>query len=155
MKLDRIAYIFTYGTLMSSAEGPVGAAERAMMSRGAELVGNVVIRGQLFDAGLCPGVILAGGSRDRVQGELWRLPVDRVELLAALDRYEGCAPGTAAPPPYARRTVRIREPHGRRVTAWIYVWLGSTSKLPRIADGRWRPVQRPRETTVPPERVRI
>ncbi len=155
MKIDRISYIFTYGTLMSSAEGPLGSAERTMMSARGERVGNVAIRGQLFDTGLCPGVILAGSPRDRVQGELWRLPADRAELLAALDRYEGCAPDNPCPPPYARRRIRIREPHGRRVTAWIYVWLGPTTKLPRIADGRWRPVQRVRDSAVPAERVRL
>lgn len=134
----RVRHMFTYGTLMSCADGDMGTAERALLSAFAQRVGTTTIRGVMFDAGACPGVVLGGAAGDVVHGELWRLPGDMPSLLAALDAYEGCAPHCPLPYAYVRRRIRVRNPGGRRVTAWIYVWAKSTDGLMCIADGRWR-----------------
>jgi gamma-glutamylcyclotransferase (GGCT)/AIG2-like uncharacterized protein YtfP len=139
---SRVRYIFTYGTLMSFAEGSMGAAERTLLRRQAINLGPTCIRGRMHDAGSCPGVVLGGGPKELVHGEVWQLPDDRVELLAALDTYEGCAPECPQPYPYSRRRIRVRTRQGRRVTAWIYLWTGCIDDLPRIADGRWRGASR-------------
>lgn len=135
---SRVRYIFTYGTLMSFAEGGMGAAERALLRRQAINLGPTCTRGRMHDAGACPGVVLGGGPKDVVHGEVWQLPEDRAALLTALDQYEGCAQECPQPYPYSRRRIRVRTGGGRRVTAWIYLWTGSVDALPRIADGRWR-----------------
>ena len=135
---SRVRYVFTYGTLMSSAHGEPGIGERALMRALAARVGTAAVRGRMFDAGVWPGVVLGGRASEVVQGELWRLPAHSCEILAALDRYEGCAQQCPQPHAYARRRIRLRTRDGRRVTAWIYLWIGSTDGLARIADGRWR-----------------
>lgn len=135
---DRVRHIFTYGTLMSSATGDLGAAERALLRAFASCVGPAAIRGSMFDAGACPGVVLEGRARDVVCGELWRIPGSMPDLVEALDRYEGCAARCPLPHPYARRRIRVRQAGGRRVTAWIYLWVKSTDGLVRIDDGCWR-----------------
>ena len=134
----RVRHIFAYGTLMSSASGDRGAAERALLLAFGRCVGHASIRGAMFDAGACPGVVLGGGRRDVVQGELWRIPPDLPDIVDALDRYEGCAAQSPPPHPYARHRIRVRCAGGGRVTAWIYLWAKSTDGLVRITDGRWR-----------------
>ncbi len=134
----RVRHIFTYGTLMSSATGEMGAAERALLSAFAQKVGPASIRGSMFHAGACPGVVRDGGACGTVQGELWRLPHDMPSLVAALDAYEGCGPQSQLPHPYERKRLRIKTASGKRVTAWIYLWARSTDGLVRITDGRWR-----------------
>lgn len=150
----RVRYIFTYGTLMSTATGNMGAAERALLDAFAQCLGPVSTRGAMFRAGACPGVVLGGRPDELVQGELWHLPDDMPDLLAALDAYEGCAPHCPLPHPYARQRLRIRTPRGNRVTAWVYVWAKSTEGLVRIADGRWRgPQQAPAATLAAAQEV--
>lgn len=139
----RVRFIFTYGTLMSSASSDLGAAERALLNAFGACVGQTSIRGTMFDAGACPGVVLAGGPRDLVLGELWRIPVDVPDILEALDRYEGCAPQSPKPFPYGRHRIRLRCAGVGRVTAWIYLWERSTAGLVRIPDGRWRGPSQP------------
>jgi len=134
----RVRFIFTYGTLMSSASGEMGAAERALLNAFGACVGPTSIRGNMFDAGACPGVVLASGRGDMVEGELWRIPVDMPDILEALDRYEGCAPHCPTPYPYGRHRIRVRCAGVGRVTAWIYLWERPTAGLVRITDGRWR-----------------
>ncbi len=137
---SRVRHIFTYGTLMSTATGDMGAAERALMSAFAECLGPAAIRGRMFHAGACPGVLPGGTAGEIVHGELWRIPAHMPDLLAALDRYEGCAPHCPLPHSYARRRIRVRNSSDARVTAWIYVWVRSTEGLVPIPDGRWRGV---------------
>ena len=139
----RVRFIFTYGTLMSSASGDMGAAERALLKAFGTCVGQTSIRGTMFDAGACPGVVLTGGLRDIVLGELWRIPADVPDILEALDRYEGCAPQSPKPYPYGRHRIRVRCSGIGRVTAWIYLWERPTAGLVRITDGRWTGPSRP------------
>lgn len=150
----RVRYIFTYGTLMSTATGDMGAAERALLNAFAKRVGPTTIRGRMYDAGACPGVVLEAGPGEIVQGELWHLPRDLPDLVAALDRYEGCAPLSPLPHPYARRRIRVAGEGARRVTAWVYEWVKATDGLPRIEDGRWRgPLRAPVLDNIAPDVV--
>ena len=139
----RVRYVFTYGTLMSSATGDMGAAERALLQAFGRCAGRSTIRGAMFDAGACPGVVLSGGRHDVIQGELWRIPLELPDILEALDRYEGCAAQSPKPHPYGRHRIRARCIGVGRVTAWIYLWAGSTDDLVRIRDGRWLGPSRP------------
>ena len=152
---NRVKFIFTYGTLMSTAEGSPGIAERAVMAASCHSIGTASIRGRLFDAGACPGAILGGNARDHVVGELWQLPGTPRDLIAMLDGYEGCAPHCPLPHPYLRKKIRIRAADGRRVTGWIYVWTGSTADLTQLADGRWRSPSKLREKAMPSETLRV
>jgi gamma-glutamylcyclotransferase (GGCT)/AIG2-like uncharacterized protein YtfP len=154
---DRIRHIFTYGTLMASAPGIRGAFERGRIVAKCRLIGSAVMRGRMLDTGPCPAVVLEAGSRAQVFGELWRLPDahdERRELLDLLDGYEGCAPTSPEPHPYARFARRIRAPDGSRPTVWVYLWTAPTAGLPRIADGRWPPAARRRASRTVAREVR-
>lgn len=137
MKRNRIRFIFAYGTLMASEKSLRGESERALITAQCKPLGDAAIRGRMFDTGDYPGAVLGAARGERIEGELWQLPDASEALLAALDRYEGCAPDSPEPQPYARSRLRIRTEDGRRVTAWIYLWVAPTDKLPRIPGGRW------------------
>lgn len=145
MRRRRVGHIFAYGTLMNGAEGEPGIAERAEIRAEATLIGPATIRGRMYEAGTMPGVVLGGEVSDRVHGEVWRLPHDADHLMALLDRYEGCAPGSIEPYPYRREAIRVRVGGRLRVTAWIYLWQGPICDLPLIADGRWLAAARRRQ----------
>jgi gamma-glutamylcyclotransferase (GGCT)/AIG2-like uncharacterized protein YtfP len=130
--------IFTYGTLMSTATCDVGRAERAAMGRCARLNGPASLRGRMYDVGLYPAAVPTPLALSWIYGEIWQLPPDNDDLLAMLDRYEGCGPGCDPVPPYRRTRVSVRTRDGRRVRTWMYVWNRSTSGLMPIPDGRWR-----------------
>ena len=135
---DPVRHAFTYGTLMSTATGAMGEAERALLKAFARRIGNAEIRGRMYDAGACPAVVLEAASHEIVTGELWQVPLEVPELLEALDRYEGCAADSPLPHPYARHRIDVSLPSGEMVPAWIYLWVRSTDSLARIADGKWR-----------------
>ncbi len=138
MPRNRVKYIFTYGTLMACCTGRQGAYERAQMSEHARVVGPSAVRGTVYDAGACPAAILTTPNKtDRVRGEIWELRGNCADLLAVLDAYEGCATDSPRPFPYVRRRVRVRTPDGRRVTAWMYLWTGTTRRFPIVAGGQW------------------
>lgn len=138
MPQSRVRFIFAYGTLMSTCTGAQGALERSLMEKQACLVGSSRIRAKLYEVGVCPGTTLGGARSDVVEGEVWELPTDHAALLSMLDMYEGCAVTSPTPYPYRRRRIRVRIPDGRRVTAWIYLWCGSTHGLKRCKTVRWR-----------------
>ncbi len=134
----RSAFIFTYGTLMSSASCDAGRSERAAMEAFAVKIGPGSIRGRLYDAGLYPAAVLDRRTPRRIHGEIWQLPRADRTLLDMLDRYEGCGPDSPEPHPYFRVRVQVRSPTLNRVASWMYVWRLPTMHLPEIHRGRWR-----------------
>lgn len=136
---DRLTHIFTYGTLMSSVDVPLGHTERTRIRQQCRFAGVASFRGVLLDVGVWPGAIPDTLAPGRVHGELWTLPADPTALLAMLDRYEGCAEDQSRPYSYQRRKMRVRLAAGRRVTAWVFIWIADSKSLPVIESGRWRP----------------
>lgn len=132
------ALIFTYGTLMSTATCDVGRAERAAIAGCATLKGPASPRGRMYDVGLYPAAVPTALALSRIHGEVWELPPVHDDLLAMLDRYEGCGPDSGPMPPYRRTRMSVRSDDGRRLRTWMYVWNRSTSGLLPIPDGRWR-----------------
>jgi gamma-glutamylcyclotransferase (GGCT)/AIG2-like uncharacterized protein YtfP len=120
-------HLFVYGTLRR------GATMHALLEPGAEWVGPARMRGRLYDLGAFPG-FAAGGWREFVQGELYRLVApDSDALLETLDRYEGRA---------FRRVVREALcADGAPLPAFVYLFAGSLRGRRRIASGdyvAWR-----------------
>jgi gamma-glutamylcyclotransferase (GGCT)/AIG2-like uncharacterized protein YtfP len=88
----------------SHAHSGGGAGERLM--RGCVKVGEGHVKGTLYDLGDFPALMLAGSQR--VRGEIWRCPAER---LQELDRYEGVEEGL-----FRRVGVRVGE-----TACWVYV----------------------------------
>lgn len=150
MPIDLTRHIFTYGSLMSTADVEVGRAERAQLAAAAALIGPASIAGLLFDVGPYPAAMLTSTGHERIHGEVWRLPTRRAWLLDILDRYEGCGAGMPEPHPYVRRRVHVLDSAHRPVAVWMYLWNRPLGTMPRIEGGRWRPAERqPADATQP------
>ena len=139
------AYLFVYGTLMSS----FGGMMHDLVARHATLVGGAAFAGRLYDAGTYPAAVpSSGASRDRVRGELYRLdPHTSAELLGQLDDYEGCAEGL-----FRRVRATVAGDDRRPVAAWVYVYARSTARLRCVESGDWA-AERGREGGPPPDGV--
>jgi gamma-glutamylcyclotransferase (GGCT)/AIG2-like uncharacterized protein YtfP len=115
--------LFVYGTLRRDA--PMHA-----LLRGAPFVSAAELQGRLWDFGAFPGVTDSKSRRDRVQGEVYRLPAaesERDALLDSLDRYEGDA--------FERAERHVVDAGGDIHTAFVYLYTGSTRGARRIASG--------------------
>jgi len=114
--------LFVYGTLRRTSRHP---AHRLLASCAAFL-GEGEFQGKLYDLGRFPGAVPSRGKSDRVAGEIYRL-YDPRSAFAVLDDYEG---------KLFRREVRpVRLRNGRRIEAWIYLYVGSLAGAARIRRG--------------------
>ena len=117
--------LFVYGQLM---RGEIGY-KRLDLERRTEWLGDVRIRGTLYDFGDYPGLV--AGGRGTVHGEL--LAFDDPALWTALDEYEDCDPGNPDLSEYQREQVELVD--GGR--AWTYVYARPVENHPVIATGSW------------------
>jgi gamma-glutamylcyclotransferase (GGCT)/AIG2-like uncharacterized protein YtfP len=113
--LNRMTYLFVYGTLRRGYAHPV----QAQLARQGRWLGAGWLRGRLYDLGGYPGFVPAPDPRTWVQGDVYEL-APAGTLLAALDAYEesGLAPGAE----YVRRRYLVRMEKENWRTAWVYVY---------------------------------
>lgn len=126
------SYLFVYGTL-DPQHAPAVIRPAVLRLR---LVGQATVRGQLFDFGRYPGVVLEE-SADLVHGRLFELPEDDGVTLAAFDHYEGY---TATAPHrllFKRVPCRVNW-DDQPADAWIYVYARPVDNGRRVLSGRWR-----------------
>lgn len=133
--------LFVYGTLMSVARSPYGAAERARLDGASRVLGPATVEGHLFDLGSYPGLVLKTPGGDvlaRVEGELRELP-DPDEVFAWLDHYEGIGAADPIDDPYRRELHKVLVTEtGLVVQGWVYVYRGTLEGAQQLASGRWR-----------------
>jgi gamma-glutamylcyclotransferase (GGCT)/AIG2-like uncharacterized protein YtfP len=115
-------YLFVYGSLRSGVKNPA----RHLLEKHAILVDTGAFQGKLYDLGRYPGAVPSRGTRDRVIGEIYHLTDPRV-TLEILDECEGRH--------FKRKRVTIEKQHGQRVTAWIYLYVGTVKQQSRIHSG--------------------
>lgn len=129
------AFLFVYGTLMSSADSDYGRESRARLHASAKSLGPATVRGRLYDLGAYPGFAASADTADLVHGEVLRLS-EPGAVFPWLDAYEGIVSG-APDNEYERVTIEARLAGGETVTAWVYLCRLDVSSLPRIWNGRW------------------
>lgn len=134
---SKTQFIFTYGTLMSTARTALGGRERQMMQERARLIGAARMKGRLYSAGACPGAVPSRSARRHVQGELWLLPSKAGRMLRCLDRYEGCLGRSGERAPYRRSIEIIEHELGWKTSAYVYVWNRGTAGLTELDCGFW------------------
>jgi len=128
--------LFVYGTLMSTARGALGMAQRARLARESRSLGPAVMLGaELYDLGRYPGLVLTPDETIRVHGEVIELHSD--ESFAWLDEYEGFAPGKNHINDYDRVEHAVHLANGEIATAWVYVFLKDLLHRRPIPSGRW------------------
>jgi gamma-glutamylcyclotransferase (GGCT)/AIG2-like uncharacterized protein YtfP len=96
-----------------------------LLRRQAVFIGNGIFQGKLFDLGGYPGAVASKRAGDIVRGELYELRGER--LLSRLDAYEGKL--------FSRVVGRSVLSGGKKIQAWIYLYVGSTRGRRRIASG--------------------
>ena len=130
-------HLFVYGTLMSSATGALGQAERARLAGEARTLGPATMAAaRLYDLGRYPALAETGKTADTVHGEALTL-ADPQRTLAWLDDYEGFIPGDYNLSEYARLERQIRLADGAELAAWVYIFRRDVAALRPITGGRW------------------
>jgi gamma-glutamylcyclotransferase (GGCT)/AIG2-like uncharacterized protein YtfP len=122
--------IFVYGTLQQQ-----GAAHHLLVGQ-ATFMGAAWLQGRLYEVDDYPGAVLSDSSRDRIQGELYRMHRPDI-LLAQLDHYEEVGPQFPQPHEYRRMQVSVSDARQKPHAAWTYIYTRSTVNLTRITSGRW------------------
>ena len=124
-------HLFVYGTLRRAAVHPM---HRLILP--ADFVGAGRFQGRLYDLGAYPAAVASDDPADVVHGEVYRLHTP-ADTLAALDRYEGCAPEDPAPHAYRRATADILVTSAQPpiISAQIYLYDRSPDPLTRIPPG--------------------
>ena len=123
--------LFVYGTLMSGFDNAFAASLR----QAAALVGPATLPGRMHvvrgprGALVYPAVVPPEDPAELVHGELYR--VSHPAVFESLDRYEGAE--------YERVRRGVSAASGERDDAWVYLFRGDVTVLPRIPSGRFGP----------------
>ena len=137
-QIDRC--LFVYGTLLRSANHPLGAVLRD----NARFIGAASIRARLYiiadpddSTNAYPGAIPSANSLDFVFGELYGLSGDPGRLLATLDEFEHCSPDRPEPHEFLRRRIDATTADGMvmQAVAYLYSWDVSHARL--VPGGRF------------------
>lgn len=124
MQPDR--HVFVYGTLRRSESNDINRLQPAP-----RYLGLARLRGELYDLGPYPGLILGGGAW--VWGEVYAITS---ELERELDRIEEVAPVPSGE--YLRRHVDL-DLDGRPLRCLVYeIDPRRVQGRPRIVSGDWR-----------------
>ena len=118
--------VFLYGTLRR------GACNAQRMA-GAEFVAAGTVAGRLILVDWYPGLVI-DPQDGLVVGEVWEVPR---ELMAELDRYEGCDPESGAGEEYRRVMAVVRLEDGSVTEAWVWEWIGVVGDCPVVEGGDW------------------
>lgn len=125
-------YLFVYGTLRPGC-APAEVSHAAAQLR---LVGEASVRGELYDLGHYPGVVLSSDPLRKVSGLLFELPADE-SVLHALDEYEEFIPELPQTSQFVRVQCEAQTASGEVVSCWIYVYARNLAGIRRFEDGVW------------------
>ena len=128
-------YLFIYGTLSTQAV-PDDVAEAVGKLK---FVGRGFVYGKLYDLGKYPGAKLARGSRSKIRGEVYRLPVNK-QVIRSLDAYEEFIQSQPKKSLYLRKKAPVSLENGDRIEAWVYEYNGDVSRSPIIRGGDYSKV---------------
>jgi gamma-glutamylcyclotransferase (GGCT)/AIG2-like uncharacterized protein YtfP len=117
-------FLFVYGTLSRHARHEM----HGHLAKRADYVADACLNGRLYRIANYPGAVASSDPQDKVFGELYRLRSPH-EVFAQLDDYEGSD--------FVRQKAPIEMQDGSQAHAWVYLFKGSVSGLPRIPSGRF------------------
>jgi len=124
-----IDLLFTYGTLRRAA----GHAAHRLLADSAEIVGQGLVRGRLYQGGDFP-VLVADPKGVEVTGEVYRI-FDPQSVFVRLDQYEGFEPTSPDTSEFRRDLVQVTLRDGCTVTAWAYLYQRPLFDLQPIPHG--------------------
>jgi gamma-glutamylcyclotransferase (GGCT)/AIG2-like uncharacterized protein YtfP len=118
--------VFVYGTLRK------GGSNHFRMA-GAEFVTAGTICGRMYRMDWYPGIVLDAVG-DEIQGEVYAVDL---ELLAALDVFEGLSAGEIEGSEYRRTQTTVVARDSQILQAWVWEWLGMVDEERRVSGGDW------------------
>lgn len=122
--------IFFYGTLMT----PFNRPGRRRIDSHLVFKGNGRMTAALFDLGIYPAAVPAGGDNARVRGEVHQM-TDAPAVLAVLDEVEGYSSADPDTSLYTRLVTPVTLDDGNVVDAWAYFYNAPLGRAERIASG--------------------
>ncbi|WP_179405273.1 gamma-glutamylcyclotransferase family protein [Burkholderia guangdongensis] len=132
-------HVFVYGTLRAGEINDIGRAAARHGIAAPVLLGSVALAGELYDFGICPGMI-AGAGGGRVWGDLYAID-DR--LVPVLDEIERVYPGVDTLYQPVEMEVEL---NGLRYACFYYpIAPHAVAGLPRIESGDWVRYRRDRD----------
>lgn len=93
------------------------------------------MRGRLYDLGEFPAAVPDPSAPSWVHGVAVSIPSP--DELAALDAYEGYAPGNPDRSLFVREVCAAKLADGRRAPCWIYAYRRPVDGAPLIPSGRY------------------
>lgn len=123
--------LFVYGTLRRGSRHPLAGQLLAK----ARHLGEARYNGRLYRITHYPGAVPSSLPDEWVFGDLFELT--DLDLLAALDRYEGCGPTDPQPTQYVRQLQTVTLADGTTAETWMYVYTRAVEKRERIKSGRF------------------
>lgn len=123
--------LFVYGTLRRGSRHPLAGQLLAK----ARHLGEARYNGRLYRIAHYPGAVPSSSPDEWVFGDLFELT--DLDLLAALDRYEGCGPTDPQPTQYVRQLQTVTLADGTAAETWMYVYTRAVEKRERIKSGRF------------------
>lgn len=121
---------------MRAASGRLGALQRRRLGRESRFLGEGWVRGQLYNLGAYPGLVVADRTDQFVCGEIFELRAPEA-TLQWLDAYEGVAREGGKSNEYRRCKMSISRSDRVNLEAWVYVYQFEVKKASLIASGRW------------------
>jgi len=129
--LQRLCFLFAYGTLIPGLEPPSMTACVTQM----RVVGPGRVKGRLHDTGSYPAAVLDESASTWIVGEVLELPE---LLLAELDAYEGYDPLQPRESIFVRVRCKAEVSCSDPLDCWIYEYNRDPLHLPIIPDGDYR-----------------
>lgn len=123
--------LFVYGTLRRGSRHPL-AGQLALKGRH---VSEARYNGRLYRITHYPGAVPSSTADEWVFGDVYELR--DADLLAALDRYEGCGPDDPKPTQYLRQLQNVVLADGTASEAWMYVYNRPVEGREWIKSGRF------------------
>lgn len=124
-------HLFVYGTLRRGSRHPL-AGQLAAKGRH---VGEARYNGRLYRITHYPGAVPSRMADEWVFGDVYELRDS--DLLAALDRYEGCGPDDPKPTQYLRLKQNVVLADGTASEAWMYVYNRTVEGREWIKSGQF------------------
>lgn len=127
--------LFVYGTLRRGSRHPLAG----QLAAKAKHVGAARYNGRLYRITHYPGAVPSKVPDEWVFGDVFDL--NDLDLLAALDRYEGCGPDDPKPTQYLRLLQNVIIGQGEASQAWIYVYNRTVEGREWIKSGRFDDIE--------------
>ena len=127
--------LFVYGTLRRGSRHPLAA----QLAAKAKHAGEARYNGRLYRITHYPGAVPSSVPDEWVFGDIFDL--NDLDLLAALDRYEGCGPDDPKPTQYLRLLQSVMLGNGEASEAWMYVYNRAVEGREWIKSGRFDEIE--------------